>query len=57
MSRSTVNEPLQTIEGYNLDPRKLIRLLQSVYGPSSDGEQKFWVEVRTAQPLHDPLKS
>ena len=42
-----INEPFQIIEGHNLDPQKLVNLLQSVYGTSNDGEHKFRVEVRS----------
>lgn len=38
------SEPAQTIEGEHLDPQKLYRLLERVYGPD-DNENTFRVEV------------
>jgi len=46
MSISTAGKPLQIIEGLYLDPYRLVSLLQTVYGRSIDGEDKFRVEVR-----------
>ena len=46
MAPSTAEKPLQIIEGYYLDPYRLVNLLQTVYGTSIDGENKFRVEVR-----------
>jgi len=41
MSQSAAEEPHQIIEGHNLDPYRLVNLLQTVYGTSN-----FKVEVR-----------
>ena len=45
MSQSA-EEPHQIIEGHNLDPYRLVNLLQTVYGKSVHGENNFRVEVR-----------
>ncbi|OCK73673.1 hypothetical protein K432DRAFT_430468 [Lepidopterella palustris CBS 459.81] len=39
-------KPAQIIEGQYLDPQKLIRLLEEVYGTSSEGKNNFRVELR-----------
>lgn len=57
MSQSRINEPIQIIEGHNLDPQKLVNLLQSVYGTPNDGEHKFWVEVSAFYLFHNILSN
>jgi hypothetical protein len=44
-------QPAQVIDGRHVDPHKLMKLLQSVYGTSEDGKVKFKVEVRTLRSL------
>jgi hypothetical protein len=46
MAKPSAEKPLQIIEGHYLDPYRLVNLLQTVYGTSIDGEDKFRVEVR-----------
>lgn len=58
MSQSATEEPHQIIEGHNLDPHRLVNLLQTVYGTSGNGEDKFRVEVREIRILHNsPISS
>jgi len=45
MAAHATGQLLQVIEGHNLDPYRLIKLLENVYGPCTDGD-KFSVEVR-----------
>lgn len=46
MAQSPTERPLQIIEGQRLDPHRLVRLLENVYGTPVGGENKFRVEVR-----------
>jgi len=46
MPKPNFGEPAQIIEAHGLDPHKLLRLLQHIYGPADDGECRFRVELR-----------
>ena len=51
-------EPAQTIESSSIDPYKLMRLLEDVYGTSEEGKTNFMVEVSSwsEAKTEDPLK-
>jgi len=50
-----VQRPPQIIDGQYLDQQKLMHLLKIVYGTSTQGENRFRVEVRS--PFRYPLMS